>query len=92
MHILLAPKYWQYPFSAIPRYWGPAIQSERGWEYIFFIFYFFIFPFPLPTHWQEPFPCHPQVPRIEYRLVSHDLGGHELRRKATRSTPFTPMN
>jgi len=90
IHILLAPKHWQYPFSAIPRYWGPAIQSERGWEYILFIFYFFIFPFPLPTYWQEPFPCHPQVPRIEYRLVSHDLGGAWAAQKGNEKYPFYP--
>jgi len=39
VHILSGPRHWQYPFSATHGYWGPAIQSERGWEYIiFFIF------------------------------------------------------
>ena len=37
VHILLAPRHWQYPFSANPRNGGPAIQSERGWEYNFFL-------------------------------------------------------
>jgi len=60
VHILSGPRHWQYPFSAIHGYWGPAIQSERGWEYIIFLLFFIFFP----MYWQDPFPCHPQVPGI----------------------------
>jgi len=90
-HILLAPKYWQYPFSAIPRYWGPAIQSERGWEYTFFAF--FSFGFSFPTYWQEPFPCHPQVPRIACRHAlhaSHALEPGISRAERRREYPILP--
>ncbi len=84
-------KIWDLYYFCKCTYFSDRSSNQKGDGSTFFLYFiFYIFPFPLPTYWQEPFPCHPQVPRIEYRLVSHDLGGAWAAQKGNEKYPFYP--